>query len=820
MLTQDLRFAVRTLRRDPGFTGAAIVTLALGIGANCAVFSLLYGTLLRPLPYANGERIVVLEQKAPAIGIQDLPFSIFEAEDLRERLQSLDALVEYHQMTFTLLGRDEPERVRTGVVSPEIFEVLGVDALHGRLLRPADNDPDADPTLVLSHEYWQRAFGGDSRVIGRTFELNDRAHTVVGVLPPVPQFPADNDVYMPIMACPFRAASLQSPNPTRNTFRMMTLFGRLRPESTLDNARAELAGLAIRFQNEYPQTYPADSGYALDAAPLADILTRKARPTLIALLLTAALILAIACANVALLNLARLERRGRELAIRAALGASRRRVLRQMVVESVLLATLGGTVGVLMAYGGLDLLKTFLGRFTTRADAVAIDGRVLVATALLTGLAALVFGVLPILGRGAASSHLLGALRSGSGQTAGRGAQRLRAALVIAQVAVSVLLLVGALAMLRSLERLWKVDPGFEPRGVVTAQLPLNWSRLATGPDRLAFLERVLAELATDPGIEDLGFANRPLLSPPEALRPGTTTQSFLIEGQSIDRDALQPIFDVRLVSPGYFDALGIPLVRGRLFDLRDRLDTPQAALVSESAARRHWGDADPIGQRISNNGGQSWATIVGVVGDVKMYDLRSGDGEQVYRCLPQLGGVAVFWNLFARTHGDPAPVMARIKEAIHRLAPEQPVSDLEMLTERYEAIIAPPKLMTELLLLFAAVALLITAAGISGTVAFTISRRTREIGIRLALGATPQRVVRSIVRGGLLWVVLGLLVGLPFVGVLERLLAELLFQTETTDPEILLAVAAAVLGLAGLAAWLPARRAAAVDPTIALRFE
>ena len=439
-LLGDVRYAFRSLLKSPGFTIATVLTLGLGIGANTAIFSLIHGVLLAPLPYRQGERLVVMQQSAPKAEVANLAFSIKEVYDYRDSNQTLSGLVEHHAMTFTLLGQDEPERVSTGVVSAEFFDVLGIMPLHGRAFRPEDDDLGADAVLILSNGYWQRAFGSDAGVIGRTLEMNDKIHTVVGVLPPIPQFPQEHDVYMPTSACPFRARGELQMNENRSSFRAMTVFGRIRDGVDLEAVRADFETMGQRFERDYPETYPEESGYAISATSLQEALTAGARPTLLILLGTSALVLLIACANVTNLAVARLMRRDREMALRASLGAGRRRILQQTLVESGLLSLAGGALGMILAFQGLDVLTAFISRFTTRSVGVSIDGSVLAftfAVALATGL---VVGLLPAFTN---KLSLASSLRDGGHTTGERGRLRARSALIAAQVAIAVVLLVG-----------------------------------------------------------------------------------------------------------------------------------------------------------------------------------------------------------------------------------------------------------------------------------------------------------------------------------------------------------------------------------------
>ena len=538
------------------------------------------GVLLRPLPYERGHEVVALRQAAPRAGIDDLGFSVKEVQDYREQSRTLEDVVEYHSMNFTLLGGIEPQRVRTGVVSARFFDLLGVKPLLGRTFRDGEDAIGAEPILVLSHAYWQQRLGGDPEVVGRTFEMNDRVHTVVGVLPPLPGYPDENDVYMPASACPFRSRPATMDN---RQARMLNAFARVKPGVPLEQARADLASITERLRAEYPDAYPKDADPRAVASPVQEEMVQRARPTFLVLLGTVALVLLIACANVANLSLARLSDRGRELAVRAALGAGRHRLLRHLLTESTLLALAGGALGLLVAALTLEALVGFAARFTPRAGEVRIDGAVLAFTlgmALLTGL---VVGTLP----GLPAFERLARTLAGEGRmTAGRSRQRLRSALVVSQLALSFMLLIGAALMLRSFAKLQQVDAGFRTENVLTLTLDLNWAKY-TNPERrvdrarvLGVIESLWERVRALPGVVTTGSAwTFPLNS---AWRNDGT---FMIEARHAEGQAL-PTADFLGASADYFDAIGVPVLRGRAFDAHDRDDAAPVQSASSSATR------------------------------------------------------------------------------------------------------------------------------------------------------------------------------------------------------------------------------------------
>ena len=804
-LLHDLRFAFRSLRKSPGFTLVSILTLALGIGANTAVFSMIRGVLLRPLPYEDGERLVYLRQPAPLAGVQNAQFSVRELADYRERSRALQSVVEYHSMPFILLGRGEPRRVQTGVVSANYFDVLGVRPLLGRGFRAGEDRPGAEPVLVLSHGFWKNRLGGDAAIVGRTFEMNDRIHTVIGVLPAVPQYPAENDLYMPSSSCPFRSGAFTL---NTRTARLLHLFGRLAPGTTLDQAQSELVGIATAIRAEHPAAYPSGQGFTISAASLHEELTSRARPTLLLLIGTTAFVLLIACANIANLTLARLMRRSREMALRSALGADRARLFRQMLAEGGLLALAGGALGLGLAAGTMQLLTSFAARFTPRAAEIALDGEVLAFTLMVCVLTGLAFAVLPAL---PSRANLVMALKEGGAAVSGGGSHRVRAALVVAQVAISMVLLVGAGLMLRSLLALQAVDPGYDTQRVLTMTLDLNWSRYTTNELILGFHDRLHARLAGQPGV--IATASS-LTFPLDGHR--RINLGFVIEGHPPAEEGAQPLGDLRSATPGYFQTLGIPLVTGRFFTPSDGAKSPNVAVVNQTLASRYWARETAVGHRISADSGKTWITIVGVVGDVHHYGLDSEPSDEVYLPFSQLP--IREGTFLVRTSADPGAMARRIGEEVLAIDPGQPLANVQTLDEVRGEALASPRLTTTLLLMLALLALCITAAGLGGVVAFSVSQRTQEIGVRMALGAGRGEVLGMVLREGLRLVVFGLALGIAASVLLTRLMTGLLFHVEATDPITFVGMALILVLIAAVACLAPARRASAVDPMVALR--
>jgi putative ABC transport system permease protein len=810
-LLQDVRYGARTLAKRPGYAALAVVTLGLGIGANTAIFSVINGVLLRPLPYEHGDRLAIVRQSAPLSGHAQMGVAIAEYYDYREQATVFDGLVEYHQMNFDLLNRGEPDRVDAGVVSHDFFDLLGINPILGRSFVKADDEHGAEAVLILSHRYWRQRFGADPAIIGRMFEMNDRPHRVIGVLPSVPHYPQENDVYMPVLACPFRAAAERNIAQNRRAFGTLSVFGRLSQGVSHEQAASAVSTISQRFAAEHSSAYrAASSGFRATALELRRALTEGARDLLLILIGITSLVLLIACANVASLTLARMLGRDRELAMRSALGAGRGRLVRQLLTESTLVAVAGGVVGVLFALGTVDMLTSFVGRFTERTGEVSMDVSVLLFTLLVSVLTGILFGTLPAIGT---RVNLVSALKQGSNQAGdGTGRRRMQSALIVAQVAVSVVLLVGAGLLLTSFFRLQQVDAGYRSDGVLSAQVYGNFSRYGNINALRRLYMPILDRLDGQPGVVTAAITNAVPLA---GAAPGTTR--FDIEGHIADDPNLRPTTDVRVASDRYFDTIGIPLVSGRVFNRFDTQEGLSVAVIN-SAMARYWQGANPIGTRISTNR-KTWFTVVGVVGDVRQFGLAVPIVAQIYIPLSQ-SPINFAGQLLVRTVDDPARFESMLRRTVHAVDPSQPVEAVRTLDDLRAEALAAPRLTATLLAVFAGLALLMTLAGIGGVIATSVTARTREFGVRMALGAGRETVLAMVVRQGLTLVAIGLAIGLAGALAISRVLSAYLYQTTPRDPLVLVLVAAAFLTAGAVACLGPARRATMVDPLIALRTE
>ena len=808
-LLRDVRYAWRTLLRNPGYALVAVLTLGLGIGANTAIFTVINGVLLRPLPYAESRQILHLDQVAARLSPDPIGFSVQEIRDYREQNHVFSDLAEYHSMTFTLLGTKNPERVATGVVSANYFDVLGVKPVLGRLITPADESLNAPPVLVLTYAYWMKEFGGDRKIVGRAFEMNDRVHTVVGVLPPLPEYPEANDVYMPTTSCPSRSSEKMIAD---RDMRMMTGFARLKPGVTTAQAQADLAAIQNRLASAYPKSYPASAGTAALVTPVEQELTHAARPTFLTLLGAAGLVLLLACANLANLALSRQMRRSREMAIRMATGASQWNVFRQLLTESMMVALAGGVLGVGIAAAGSKVLIAYAARMTPLSGEIRLDGWVLLFGFGISLLAGLLFGTLP--GYVASRVRITSLADAGERSAGSEGGTKVRNALVAAQVMFSFVLLMCAGLMLRSLYNLLSVDPGFKASNVLSMQTSLNWTKYKKDEDKRNFFHQVLERAGALPGVEAAAVS----MSVPLNSDMGPMSGGVIVEGQPVHPGEPTPQVDYEVASPDYFRVLGVPVLSGRSFFDSDTAQAPAVAVVNERMAKHYWPTQNAVGHRISVDNGKTWTTVVGVVSNVRQYGLEKEAADSIYFPLYQVDLTSA--HLLVRTRSDPMRMANQVTSIIHDVDPQQPVTQIRTLDELRSAQLGTPKVTAILLGLFAMVALFITIVGVSGTLALSVARRSKEIGIRIALGATKEKILGNVLARGMAPVLAGLAVGVVAAIFATRLLANLLFAVGPDDPLTFAGIVALLLVVAMAGCVIPARRAVSVDPMKALRTE
>jgi predicted permease len=790
-----------------------VLTLGLGIGANTAIFSLVYGVLLRPLPYPEADRIVYLEHAALQRGMENINFSFPEVADYREQVESLSEIVEFGDWTFNVLGRGEPHRAVAGLVTANFFEVLGMRPQIGRVLLPEDRGEGAEPVAVLTHEYWQRVFGGDPNVVGQSLDLTAKVATIVGVLEPGAHYATRRrqDFYANYTTNGHYSSATMEDD---RRHRMTDVFAKLAPGATVEQAHAELNQVLAGFSVDHPDEYPDDWALEVVVTPWKDELVARARPTLVLLLGAAAFVLVIACANVANLTLARALRRERELAVRSALGAGGVRLRAQLFLESLVLALVGGGLGLLLAYGLLDALRAYTSRFTNRTGEIAIDGSVLAFTLGVAVLTAVGFSLVP----GLVPARRLGAaLSAGSARATPSGVRRfLQRALVASQLAVSFVLLVGAGLLMRTLWNLHAVDPGYELDNVLSVEAPVVFDDPRADPKR--FADEAQLQLGALPTVEAVALTQATPLSAAERF-----PINLQVEGVATDPQAGAPPAFIEGVSPDYFRALGLEIVNGRAFTAADSREAAKVAMINEAAAGFYFGDTDPIGKRLNYSFGggfvfdDSWLTLVGVVEDARVTAVDKTGQHLLY--LPEAQSFPA-QAVLVRTAGNPAPVMPQVVETLRALDPARPLEHVFTLAELRDESLAPQRLNATLFAIFAALALVIAGVGVAAVLAFTVSTRRRELGIRAALGAAPLRLLGLVLRDGGTMAAVGLLLGAAGAVALTRSLQGLLYEVRALDVTTFVGVGVVLMVVALGAALVPARRATKTAPVEVLRAE
>ena len=800
-LLRDLRYALRTLRKTPGFTFFAVLTLALGIGATSTIFSVVNTVLLSPLPYRDAGRIVAVYEFSARDGVDGFPVSPANFLDWRRDAQSFASIAASRGQSMNFTGRGTvPERIFGARVTASYFEVLGLQPRLGRAFTAEEDAPNGPRAVVLSDALWRRRFSADPTVVGQTVTLNNEPYTVVGVAPASLRLPsAETEFWLPFGFGPQDAENRGAHS--------LGVVARLKPGVTVEQAGTEMKAIAARIEQAFPEV---QGGFTTLVRPLSEDIVGDARTPLLVLAGAVGFVLLICCANVANLMLARAAGRQKEIAIRSAIGAGRRDIVRQLLAESVVLAVVGGLAGLLLATWGIDLLVALGPRELPRLGELTVDGRVVgfaLAASLLTGI---VFGVAPALQ--ASRADLNDTLKDGTkGSSAGPGRARARQALLVAEVAISLTLLVGAGLMIKSMARLRDVDPGFDAANLVVGSVSLPDAKYDTPVKRVAFYQQVLERLQNTPGVERAAFvANLPLSG-------ALAMSGYWIEGKTPRNDNTQvPVASVYSVVGDYWGAMGIPLKRGRLLTDADREGAQRVAVVNEALVREHFGGEDPIGKRfLFDPNGEEFFEIVGVVGDVVHRGLGEAKPPQLYTPYAQ----TAFGGLTAVVRGRNAGQLAgALRREVRAVDADQPVARLRTMEEVIAEGIARPRFITILLGAFAGVALTLAVVGIYGVVAYSVAQRTQEFGIRMALGADAGRVLREVVGQAAKVTAIGVAIGVVAALFLSRALTTLLFQVGATDPATYAAIAAVLLGATVVASWIPARRATRVTPLSALR--
>ncbi|MFL6213550.1 MAG: ABC transporter permease [Blastocatellia bacterium] len=809
-LWHDLRFATRTLVKKPGFTFVLVLALALGIGANTAIFSVVNAVLLRPLPYKDAERLVWIWETNPKNDIAQESASPPNYNDWKAQNQSFEEMGAFVNTRMTLTGSGEPERYNAAYVTTGFFEVLGVPPQIGRTFTPDEDKPNSANVIVLSYGLWQRRFGGDPGIIGNAITINGRPFTVVGIMPaefkhPRPEANRQAEMWTPLQVDYAKAGR-------RGDY--LGVIARLKPGAAIEQARAEMTTIAAHLEQQYPDS---NSNWGTIVVPLHERFVGDVRPVLIVLLGAVGFLLLIACANVANLLLARAAARQKEMAIRTALGARRWRIIRQLLTESVLLAVIGGALGLLLAVWGIEALIALSPGNIPRISEIHVDARVLAFTFGVSLITGVLFGLFPALQ--AANPNLNETLKEGGrGTTEGSRSGRARRVLVVAEVALALVPLIGAGLMVKSFLRLQDVNPGFNPEHVLAIEIYLPGTTYKEGPQATAFFRELLTKVQNLPGVEAASAIDTLPLS------GGGNVLAFFIEGKTYQPTDNTPDAEYRVVTPEYFQTMNIPLLRGRYLTEQDGPNTPKAFVINDTLARRYFGDEDPIGKRMNlgDDKDPEWYTVVGIVQDTRHESLGAEPYSQMYAVNTQVTRRSMV--LVARTTGGPATMIPTIRSTITAMDSTLALNNTRTMAQVMAESLARPRFNMLLMSLFAVVALVLAGVGIYGVMSYAVTQRTHEIGVRMALGASSKQVLKMVVRQGMVLTLVGVGIGLAgayaVTALIRSLLSGLLFQVGTHDPLTFAGIALLLALVALLACLIPARRATKVDPMIALRYE
>ncbi len=806
MLVQDVRYGMRTLRKQPAFTCVVVLTLALSIGVNTAIFSVVNAVLLRPLPFPQSDQLVTVSMANPQLGGDHMPLSVADFLDWRAQNQVFQDLAAYTDNWFNLTGNREPERLKGVWVTAGFFSTLQAKPLLGRTFAAGEDAANADPIIVLSERTWRQSFGSDPQIVGKAITINGRSRTVIGVMPHSFNFPAADERSLPGEVNLWILYPLTPP--TRRGPYYLRAIARLKPDTSLQQAQSELTNIAFRIRQDNPLTN-GESTFV--SKSLKDAIVGDVGRLLFVLFGGVTFVLLIASLNVANLSLSRAASRGSEIAIRTALGAGRQRIMRQLLTESLLLGIAGAIGGVLLGWWGISLLRTMGSNDLPRLDEVSIDARVLAFTALLSLVSGLLFGLIPAwqASRTGLSEYLRKAPQGRSGGPAWR---RTRKLLVVAEVALSIVLLAGAGLMLNSFLRLKRVSPGFAPDKILTTEISLPGARYKEPAQINAFYEQLIDRVRNLPGVEAAGIG---MSLPPNLL---AMSDNFTIEGAPPGKS--DPSSPVVIVSSGYFEALGIPILAGRNFAETDRADKPRVVIINESFAHRYFPNESPIGKRMKTGGPERpknpWMEIVGVVGDVKYGGLDTAAEPAYYEHYLQDDWSDTY--VVVRSSSEPRLLANDLRQTVWSLDKDLPVANVHTMEDLLSDSVARPRFRTFVFLVLGALAIVLAVTGIYGVISYLVSQRTREIGIRVALGAQRRSVVSLIIRQGMSLALVGAMIGLVAAFGLTRLMKGLLYGVEATDPLTFASITILLLLVSLAACWIPALRAAKVDPLVALR--
>jgi putative ABC transport system permease protein len=816
-LWQDLRYGARMLLKNPGITFVVVLALALGIGANTAIFSVVNAVLLRPLPYEESDRLVFLSETNKAMSEISISYPNFT--DWRSQNHVFEKIGVYNLNSYNLTGTGDAERILTAQASADLFSALRVNAAIGRVFTNDEDKPGGTPVVVLGYGLWQRRFGGQSSILNQTLTFNGKSYTVIGVMPEGFQYPSRVEMWVP-------AGQLSGEWQQRGNHPGLNAVARLKPGVTLEQAQADMANIAVNLERQYPDS---NAGNRMKIQPLLEIFVHNVRRALWVLFAAVGFVLLIACANIANLLLARASARQKEMAIRAAMGAGRWRIARQLLTESVLLSLIGGALGLLFTRWGIELILYISPNAIPRSREIGLDWRVLAFTIGVAFLTGILFGLVPALQAGVVDVNE-------TLKETGRGATRrhwLRSSLVVVEVATTLVLLIGAGLMIRSFHRLQSVDPGFSYEHLTSFTISLPQKKYSTVDQRAQFFKRLLENVRGLPGVEASGAASG------LPLGNNSWQSPFTVVGHPVSQSNQTPTMTALLVTPDYFRAMDIPLKRGRYFNDHDdraflagrdlsklsederRMVGVNAIIIDEEFARRYWPNEDALGKQVklSTDERAPALTVVGIVGRVKMEGL-SQDSNRVQGYLPFAQLAFSGMTVIVKASGDPNQLMTSVRRQVADIDPEQPIYNVRTMDEIRAQSVAPERLNLTLLSIFAGIALLLAVVGIYGVMSYTVTQRTHEIGIRMAIGAQPRDVFKMVIGQGMTLALIGVALGLVSAFGLTRLMATMLFGIEPTDPATFGSIALLLTGVALVACYIPGRRATKVDPVVSLRYE
>jgi putative ABC transport system permease protein len=803
-ILQDIRYSIRRLSKNVGFTAVAVLALALGIGANTAIFSVVNSILLHPLAYKDPQQLVTITHSYANLSGASVSPPGFA--DYRDQSQSFEAVAALLDFDYNLTEMGEPEQLRGHRVSPSFFTALGVAPLLGNTFVAEQDQPGHHRVVAFSYKLWQRRFAGDPDIVGKTVKLNGQNYEVAAVMPASFEWGKD-ELWSPLALAPSNFA------PTNRGSEFLDVIARLKPGVTIGQAQAEMDTIANSIRQANPGFYPEEANWRVGVKSLTDEVVGDIRPVLVVLLIAVGFVLLIACANVANLLLARATARQKEIAIRQALGARRSRLIRQLLTESLLLALVSGGAGLLLALWSVDLIVRLNESNIPRASEVGVDGRVMVFTLIVSMLTAVLFGLFPALQT--SKADLQAALKEGGrGSTA--GSPHVRRALVVAEVALALILLIGAGLMIKSFIRLQNVDPGFDPKNVLTAEVSLPAFKYREKAQISSFFRQVIEQIKNSPGVESVGaITGLPLTG-------SGWSGSFNIEGQAVAPGQAEPHSALRAITPGYFEAMKIRLIAGRFFDERDEAGSKLVVIIDQTLAEHYFPNQDPVGKRVEfgmgGPNGPAWREVVGVVGRVRHKRLDAEVKDHIY--FPQAQNPQSIMSLVVRTSTDPEGATSTIRSAVASVDKDQPIHRVTTMEQVRSDSVSSKRLTMLLLAIFAGVALILAAVGIYGVMSYTVTERTHEIGIRMALGAKAADVLRLVIGQGMALALAGVAIGIGAALLLTRFMQTLLFGVTATDATTFMLISLLLAGVALLACYLPARRATRVDPMVALRYE